>query len=400
MKRLLSLLLLLSADAFAQNNPAFPAFLGFRPPMDGGTISTTTIALDAADGGDSDSCSDDLIAYSIQPSGTVTIDKFRIYLTAVASTLGANDLVVEMFASDGAAPTGSALVSYNTLTGGAPVGAGWIEWAGFNDAITRGSQYWMVVKNCNATPTTNFPTIARITVFTTPIQSDGGSGLSYRCSSDGGTGWSVCSSPNTVPPMAIEFGSGTGNTSAGMPYHSITAPSSTGSANRAYDTQEAGVYFTTPADTRHNAIGISCLLAKVSTPSAGLRYRWYNNTTLQASTDTKAENFINTSVRWRTLYFSSTQVIPANTVVRVVASAAATGDASTTGYAPAIATSDSDTETLALRPYGVRKTILTGGSWTETNTETMFCTFVLDNGDLYPSVSAYSSVPNMNGGFQ
>jgi hypothetical protein len=383
MKKLLAIFLLLASSAIAQN-PTMEDTLGMKW-TNGNDYGLFTYNLDAADSGDSDSCSDDVFAISINPAKTCTIDKFRLLINSKAGTIGATDMVAALKASSAGAPSGADIASYNTLTT-ALTGGMFIEWAGFNDSVTRSVQHWIVVKNCNATPGTNYPIIVRDANALSPSRYIGeyGTGDSYRCSNDGGATWAACSGASKPPGFVVECAEGF---SFGWPIElqSGAAASSSGGAKKAYDVNEVGFMFTTPADAKLKILGVTCDIAKQGTPTGAVKYRLYNGTTHVADTDTMSAANMVTSGGHRRLFFSSAQELAANTSYRISVASLGAGDSSSNAYGLGYVTFENDAESLALKPFGgtMQYTAYNGSSWSQTAAQTPLCSVILDNSDYF-----------------
>lgn len=397
MRLLIALWALLLPIVASAHNPAVETLLGFKSEGSAGSdFSTTGQALNTADGGDADSCGDTIFAYSINGPFTCTLDKFQVYVTGVNGTLGASDFVAELFASDGSQPTGAAISSQTALTASV-AGSAWSEWAGFNDVLAANAQYWVVAKNCNASPATNYPTVLRQVLNSMPIPPNRGSGMSYLCSTNGGTSWAACTNPSSAPAVVVECAEGY---AMGYPFTTGSAGNAVFTPNIAYDTREAGVIMTVPDDAKLRVIGGVCATAKIGTPAAGLRYRLYNGTTLIASTGTRAAALVNTSPAYLKLYFASPQILDAGATIRLVAGAAATGDTSSNGYGVGFVNVSADAEAQTLKPFNMSRTTYDGSTWTETTTIVPSCALILDNGDYFEAGATGGSdkYQGINGG--
>lgn len=396
MKKLLFVLALtVPLVSLAQvHNPALESTLGFPPVLDWISSPINPYSLDAADGGDSDSCSDDMVSLGVFTTEAKTLDKIRVFSPQKTGTIGSNDLTATLYAGSLGVPTGSAITTCNTITSAAASNI-YLEWTCFNDALTANTSYVILIKNCNATPASNYVTISRgsglglkVSDFRTGVWAD-------RCTNDGGTTWTLCDDGQSSFAVA-EYADGT---SAGNPFSLYTTPNSATSSYRAYDTRKVGAYFTTPPDAKINSIGAACVGVKSGTPSAGFRMQLLEGSSSVIYGHTTAAADINTNHGWLKSYWTRTELAP-NTAYRIVFTAAATGDTSSNGYTLGYWAVENDAESLALRPFGMKFTAYDGSNWTETETVSPICYLILDNSDYFGTQSSGGSNKSsgINGG--
>lgn len=397
MRRILFLLTLLPSIAVAQlHNPAMETVVGFEEGIDYAGTTTSTYLLDAADGGDADTCSDDIMSFGIFTTTAKTLDKFRVFAASKTGTIGTNDLTASLYLGSAGVPTGSVITSCDTITTAAGTNM-YLEWTCFNDSLTANTQYLVVVKNCNATPASNYVTLNRSAAIGPKVSDYRHGTLADRCSADGGTVWTNCDDSASAFAV-IEF---TDGTSIGNPYSQYSGPSGGSATYRAYDTREVGIHFTTPADAKLNAIGGACVGAKNGTPTGAYRLKLYQGTTLLATGSSIPAADVTTNSGWLKSYWTKTE-IPANTTMRMVASAATGGDTSANSWGLGIWQIENDPESLALRPLGMKFTVYDGSNWTETETVAPICYLILDNGDYFGTQSSGGLLNhnNVSGGAQ
>lgn len=305
-----------------------------------------------------------------------TISKIRVYASAVAGTLGASDLVCDIYSVSAGVPSTS-LQSSATVTA-TPTGAAWVEFTGFSTAVTPGIPYAVVLRNANPTPTTNSITyrylstgsLAIATTFAPPV------GQMYTgTSTNSGSSWSV--SANT-PYLVIDYG--------GSVYEGFAA-SATGTVT-VYSSREAGILYTLPNSV--NVVGVSSAVGKVASPTGNLRYRIYTGSgaspTLVGTTGTLAPADVSTSVTGgKPLYFSSPITLLAGTTVRIVVSETTQSDASGQNYSLGHLTLDTMNVWYPLTSVPKRTLSTDGGAtFTETNDSMPQITLLLDAEDPFP----------------
>lgn len=324
------------------------------------------------------------LAYGITPLLGGTVSKIRIYASAVAGTLGSSDLVCDIYSDSNGNPNTS-LQSSSTVTT-TPTGAAWVEFTGFSQALTVGTNYFLILRNANSSPTTNNitysysstslvqgnstdPATAQTTVFT---------------STNSGSTWTRAAS---VGFFVIDYG---GGSIEGFPVQSGTSGDP-----QIYSSREGGIKFTTPANSGLNVVGVCGVVAKVSSPTGDLRYRIYTGSstapTLLGTTVTRAPGFINTARNQKPLYFSTPLTIPASTVVRVVVSETTQSDTSGNRYNLEHAVLSS-TDTGILLPYTVQPelTLSTdgGATFSDTPNRLPLIWLLLDANDPFPVSSS------------
>lgn len=402
------ILLFLPSLAWGQyHNSAIETYFGYKPENTIAGTVVTGFGLDQADGGDGDDCtsingagtgaSDDIIAFSLQPSAAKTLDKFRFYASAKNGTLGANDIAAELMAAAAGVPSGSPGTTCNTISTAAAAST-WIEFTCFtgSDSLTANVQRFIRVRNCNASAASNNISAQRGSHFGNRINPGRATGWGMRCTTDAGTGWTQCDDENVVPMIAV-YGDGTVE---GEPWATITTANAAANGNRVYndgsDDREVGSEFTTPPDAKLRAIGLIMHVAKIGTPTGNLRYRLYEGTTLIATTGTAAIADVSTTAGWVKLYFSSVQTLNANTQYEILASSDASGGSTSNSYGVTVMAMDlnatggaEESESLLLRPAGGTMHLTVFDDTTRTDTETSIApaALILDNSDYFGTQS-------------
>lgn len=315
-------------------------------------------------------------AYSFVLDRALTLNKVRFFLGQTGSPV-AGDYKLEIYSDSS---TGLPNASLATATAPASVGNNvWVEWAGLSLACSAHTQYWLVLKNLNATPSTNFFSVNRVQGGGTLVAGDPQVfGWSALLTTNSGSSWT-----NDVTSAAgprLEFSDGS---FAGLPLQG-----SIGSL-QVYSARESGVKFTSPAVSlrvRGAALGIS----RNGTPTGRPRYRIYNadtNVLLATTMDTPQALVIGSSSSpWLPLFFSDVIALPASTPLRLVLSETTQSDASTNRYQARVFTTENDANSKALcGSYYSTLSTDGGSSWADTDTEVVPFALILDSGEVGPT---------------
>lgn len=216
------------------------------------------------------------LALSFQAQGK-TLSSVRVWLSQVAGTVPAADITCHLQAA-----TISAGDSYpsNTTIESRPLSAaptvGWNEFTGFSTALTLGTQYWLVFKNGNATPASNFVELTTINTGLSLYAAEDSYGWMRRLTTDGGTGWGA-STPCAAHLIAYSDGA-----KDGTPWRGVFT---SGTTDGIYSTRMTGTLFTAPANVKLRVRGLSILMVgSTGTPTGKVILRLYEGTTLVRST--------------------------------------------------------------------------------------------------------------------
>ena len=99
------------------------------------------------------------IGFSFCPEYATSLNEVRVFCKAVAGTIGSS-VTCYIYADSGSGtPATTVLASSATMRAGWAANT-WVDFIGFSLALTAGSLYWIVLKNGNGTPTTNYPSVA------------------------------------------------------------------------------------------------------------------------------------------------------------------------------------------------------------------------------------------------
>jgi len=329
-------------------------------------------------------------AYSFAPVIGGTVSKIRVWVHAVNGTLGASDLVCDIYSDNAGSPNVS-LASSSTVTT-TPTGQMVVEFTGFSQAITAGTLYWIVLRNANATPTTNYPTYARLSNLTNLVPgSNAGTWDSiFATSTNSGGAWTETADQGRF--LVVEY---SGGAKEGMP---LTVTAST--ATQIFSTREGGLYFTSPANVTLNVIGMHFAMSRSGSPTGSFRGRIYTGATpsLQGTTSTMVATANSTTAAGLLpLYFGSVIAIPPSTIVRAVGSETTQSDGSANRFnIPEIGLYAPD---IALYPIATPKRTLStdgGASFTETDNVAPLVALILDPDQPFASGGGFIGRPEVH----
>lgn len=320
------------------------------------------------------------------PSASKTVSKIRVYTSAVAGTIGASDLHCDLYSAPAgisavADPATGTLIRAVTTVTTTPTGASWIEFTGFSDALTIGTQYFITVYNTNASAaTTNRPTLRWSTSLpdSTMGSSTSVSGWFKRASGDSGSTWGT--NVASVAGLVIEYNDGTID---GTPFQQGLAQAA---GVGVYSTRESGALFTTPADVKLKVAGIGAWIFSNGSPTGSVRFRLYEGTSLVATT--ASSNRIHTA-NVMFLPFSSSQVLSASTTYRIVLGETTQSDTSGNRFNLYEYVVDNTALAKAALPFGSWVgTYYDGSSWSNTDTSAPVIWMLLDADDPFDATSS------------
>lgn len=327
------------------------------PLQNNGYVSTVNVSLNATA---------TWHAHSFYVKNATTLQNVRLVLQNT-NTIAIGDVRVDIYSDTGAGVPNASLA--NTTNAVAVTALAFYDFT-FNVALSAATQYWIVVRNLNASPATNILTwramgnavgVVHSTIqSTTPFY-----GFGRRNSTDGGATWTTVSASSCGPLFRLDFSDGT---SAGCP----VSNSATDTTNTVFSTREVGMVFTTPQNVRLAVSGVYCTPGIAGTPTGDLRYRIYKGTTLVATTTAipKATVTNLTSIAGQVAgFFTSPVILDPNTVYRVTMGETTQSDTSTNNYRMLqMAAWDNNATSLALKPWNgtASLTYFNGSTWTDT----------------------------------
>jgi hypothetical protein len=332
------------------------------------------------------------LAYGFNSRKSGTVNKITVRVSAVNGTLDGNDLTCEIYSQKATTPftVGTSLASSATVTA-TPTGAAYVEFTGFSQAVVAGTQYYIVLKNAAAAPTTDYPTYlygVAGTSLNTLVGSLAAWGSNVLTSTDSGTNWTNAQL-GVTPNYRIEYSDGSFE---GFAFSAIGIDTT----NSIYSAREAGAKFTTPVSAKFVLAGLAFGVAKSGTPTGDVRFRLYEGVTLIATTGTMPLGNL-TATGTIPLYFATPQTLKPNTVYRVVVSETTQADTSSNRYQIGFTTIQDDANTKALVPLGMVQTYTSDATanpvvFTDTDTKLPLVTLIISN-----LVPIYSVTPGYGG---
>jgi hypothetical protein len=335
----------------------------------------------------------------IAPPGGPTLNKVLVYASAVnGAPLTDAKLQCEIY-SDTAGVPDSSLATTTTVTA-KPAAAAWVEFTGFTLALTGGVQYWIVLKNIEADPTTKFITYkthATVSGLYCPYGP-----LMSVMTADSGTAWAT-DARYGVGGFRLEYSDGG---FSGYPIYDATSGSVTYGI---YDDREHGVLFTTPASGQLVVAGAIANVKKQGSPGYGIKFRLYKGTTL---VDTSKEVFggnIQSTLHAMAM-FTAQRVLDANTAYRLTVMHTGSAGNTSNYYALTFASLHDAAASRALGPLkgwqGTYTTDSTGTppSFSEVTTVVPCISLLLDTdgGEIYAAAGGGSNprFGDMTGGLK
>lgn len=297
-----------------------------------------------------------------------TLSKVRVRVLSVGGTPTTASARCDIWSDDGSGSPSASLANSTTVAG-APATSTWLEFTGFSLALTKGTQYHIVVTNVDALPATNtfnvgFCGSPHPNVWIGDTQ--GRNGFHKRHSTTSGVTWGTLLS--NIQGWRLEMSNGD---FYGMPVTNITLASNS-TTERVYSAREFGVKFTTPANVRMRASGAAMRFYKVGTPTGNFRYKLYKGTTLVATTLELVATRIstNTAIGGLGLAFETPITLEPSTVYRLVGSESTQSDSSSNYLACAAEYFVDNTATdKSMKPLnGNLGTTYLNGTWSDVDT--------------------------------
>jgi len=296
------------------------------------------------------------LAYNFVAEQAKTLSEVSAYLSAIANpgSLATTDLTCDLYSDSSGSPNASL---QSRPAPSVPGSAQWLRWTGFSTALTAGTPYWLVLKNANAAPATNFPTYQWVAqgasfgqavplgvgnlLVATPPQYGWGRGVT----TNSGGAWTL---QGGTLGMRLGFSDSTYD---GTPVQNLTRANAVGSGDRASGKQACGVRFNVPSGATLNVRGAWFVVARNGAPGS-LVYKLYSGTTLLGTTYGIGQaNVTSTTGDLLAAYFPSALALSAaGNPYRLVMADSNTADASTLWYGAPLVAWDSDASSLALKP--------------------------------------------------
>lgn len=298
------------------------------------------------------------LAYQFVPDQAKALSTARAYLLLKTGTPATTDCTCDLY-SDSSGVPGTSLESH--AADSVPASGNWMQWSGFATALTAGAAYWLVFKNANATPASNFPTYQWVASAAGAVAGVMPLGVGQYQLSGGLFGWNKVHTTNSGAAWATGIMNGVGgfrlgfsdSTYAGFPSSGSTRPSSSsGTADGSFGKQEAGVRFNLPAGITFNVRGAWMPVVKNGTPG-NLSFKLWQGSTLLAQTAAVPAANVTSALPGDAYcaYFSSAQAISsAGNPYRLTFADTTAADTSSNRYNSFLVSWDGDANSQTLKP--------------------------------------------------
>lgn len=304
-------------------------------------------------------------ALSFTPDSGRTLSAVRAYVSDITGTLAGSDITCSLYDSTGTGGVPGSAIESGKLPSATITGAGWCNFTGFTTALTAGQMYWLVFKNVNGSPASNWCHFQFITTgLASPLVSDNISSRNAWArgtSTNSGSAWSTA---NQYMGVRIAYADGSYD---GSP---CAVAAAAGSGDGVYGSRESGVVFTTPPSGVLKVAGLGMFIpSKTGSPTGLPRFGlWSGSSPSLVAYTNSLPNGIPTTA-WYSAYFSSTQTLQPSTTYRATLGETTQSDASGNRFNNQEVSWDTDSNSLALLPFEgtVKKTYFDGSSWSDTS---------------------------------
>lgn len=325
--------------------------VGFCPSGVPPTVSTVSLNAAAS-----------WLAMSFVPEMDDTLVEVDLVCASVTGAPIAADLQLQIFATSSSNLPDSGGSALLTATASAlPTANNLCAWTGLSLAVTANTQYWAVVRNLNATPTTNFVGF-RVGGANSGWPAEWGStstlGWHKRQTNDSGGAWAT----GVVAGVGGQRVVYSGGRADGAPVLNYVSSSS----DTLHTSKETGVMLTSGSNAKLRVRAISFPMAKVGTPTGDVSAKLYIGGSLQATSSAVAAKQFATSFAYVPFVFPSTVVIDPATQFRV-STRNSQADSSANTYRLYEYTWDSSAASLALIPFSAQKTVWDGSAWSQSS---------------------------------
>lgn len=287
-------------------------------------------------------------AIEFVPVGSHTLSTISLQIGSITGSLGPSDLELDVYSDNGTQlPNASLGAGYTSTT--VTQSSLWYTWSGYTGTVTSGVMYWIVLKNKNASPNTNYATLKvwpGVIVAPIPLinaahtQIVQGVAASYN-----GTAWTFTA---TIGMFKIYYSDNSSYQGYPLTGYNID------STDTVYSGAAVGSLFTSPSV----ALSVSCIsmatFANIGTPTGNLQFQIYagSSGTLSLLGTTDPVPSFNNYSSPASACFESPVIIPANTTIRVVMSETSNSNSSANTYRTYYMTYDSSPGSPGLTPFG------------------------------------------------
>jgi hypothetical protein len=280
--------------------------------------------------------------------GSHTLSAISLQIGSITGSLGPNDLELDVYSDNGAQlPNASLGAGYTSTT---VIQSGlWYTWSGYAGVTTSGKMYWLVLKNKNAAPTTNYAVLKSWTSqVTAPMPLITGVGTQVVQGVTATYNTAAWNSTGNIGIFKIYYSDN--GKYQGYPLTGYSVDST----NTVYSGAAVGSVFITSSAS----MSVSCITmqttTKMGTPTGNLQFQIYagsSGTLSLLGTTDPAPSFSNSGYP-ATACFESPVIVPANTTIRVVMSETSSNDTSANAYRTYYMTYDSTPGSPGLMPFG------------------------------------------------
>lgn len=342
--------------------PAATSFIGLCGQNDLDTSFTFGVALNSAN---------TLFAMGFAAIGNRTLSKVRVRAGKLSGTLGTSDFVCDLYAASSAnKPTGSVLASSSTVSPAINSGGDVMyTFSGFSYALTHGTQYFLVFRNANGSPGSNYFYVDSMKAGQTFFKNSKGAAITWE-SYDAGSTWQY--NKDGASNVNVEYSDGS---LQGLLFEYFRYPGQGGYS--VYSTRECGVKFTTgPVPIR--IVGAAAHVYYTGSPTGTARIKLY-----------EAGSLINTSndqyfdrIGYYPIcpfFFTDEVELAANTSYRITLAESTNSDTSSNRFDVANTKVFTNTENRSLVPMGGtwQGTFYDGSTWTDSDNEVSSVSLVL-----------------------
>lgn len=329
-------------------------------------------------------------AYSFILSEAKTLNTVRWFIDYIGGAPATGDIRIDVYSDTANAP--NATLANSTTTTGSFTADSWVSQTGYSLSLSAGVRYWLVVRNVDAAPTTNFVAI-KVPVGSMQAnftQGSGDSAFTFTESVASGASWGNDGGVGLFP-MVLGFSDGT---YFGLPFAERLRAQDNDATFSVYSTRERGTMITTPANGK---LIVKCLtfnVARTGSPTGSLRYRIYSGASpvLVDTTATLLAATLATSGNIPLCFVTPVTLSP-STIYRFVISETTQSDTSTnrinSTYFPTI---DTDANSQTLKPFGsaTAGTYYNGSTWADNTAEYVPFVMTLEkNGEFAVSGTNY-----------
>lgn len=305
-----------------------------------------------------------------------TLNTLRIHFSVSGGTMPGSDFAVDVYSDNAGVPN----ASLGTFTGPAGSFAAGVsqffDFTGLSLSLSANTQYWLVIRNANASPGTNRflqNVTASDSIYAQIAGGHAGFGWGLKTSTNSGTSWTGNNQNASIGRFRLGFSD---STYAGFPV------SNTGTIlETIYGSREFGVLFTSPARDL-KVVGAAMRFYKGSTPTVDPLVKLYNGLTqLGSNSSTVPRGLINSgSVLWWPFYFPSVITVPASSSIRLVLAEPGSSDLVANRYNIDGYNVDNTAASKAL-VGGYKGTLSTNGgtSFSDDDTQAPFFALILDS---------------------